>query len=204
LNKSGDKSFKIYIGKLMNHAIDLLILGTNKGIIAYRLNDNHLPDVTSSIRLTELNDYSKFVTFEMGKSCLISKLYNESINDKTTYELKTETLIKGVFSSQSIVVKYKRVKLDFSFDENYLSVIDSIQNNFSIYSVTISETVKYSFSVIKSGNCIDLQWCPYENICAILLHNQMGKAIDHKKLLFTAAIYKLTGSTFQLIYSIEK
>jgi hypothetical protein len=162
--KSNDKSFKVYIDKMMNHAIDLLILGTNKGIVAYKLNDNNFPDVTLSLRLTEMNDYTKLVIFEVGKSHLISKLYSEGSTDKSIYEFNSETSIKDVSTNQAHVVRYKRVKLDFSSDENYMSVMDTIQNSFSIYSVTISETVKYSFTVIKSGNCIDIQWCPYENM----------------------------------------
>jgi hypothetical protein len=188
---------------MLNHFVDLLVLGTNKGVIVYKLANNIQPDVIPSMRLTELNDYTKFVTFEMNKTNLISQIYQDNA-EKGIYEYKSEYLIKDVFLSQTGIVKLKRIKLEFSYDENYMSVVDSIANNFTIYSVNISEAVKYSFSSIRTGNAIDLQWCPYESIFAILLHNQIGKIIDYKKLIFTAAVYKLSGTNVQLLYSIER
>jgi len=54
--KISDNSFKIYTGKIINNTQDYLALGTNKGVVILKYNQDIRPNLVSCNKLIELND----------------------------------------------------------------------------------------------------------------------------------------------------
>ena len=56
LPKISDNSFKLYTGKIVNHTQDYLVLGTNKGVVILKYNQEIRPNLVSCNKLIALTD----------------------------------------------------------------------------------------------------------------------------------------------------
>jgi hypothetical protein len=215
-----DKSFKIYISKLLNHTDDYLILGTNKGVVILRFNTLSKPDITPVNELIDLNSGKLFFYEIKGRSSkLIEKAFEiEDINTakvSLSHKSLNKLLISQTFDNKSLTSSsFSRYRIKFSHDGLYMSTVDVLNNIYTIYQLFINEELRYSCKAIKFGKCTgELEWCPYDNIFIVTTGsiNQVSQKTTNKsssssnsiKMLFSMTVFKINEDMVSVVYVID-
>ena len=218
INKGADnKQYKIYTAKLLNHAVDFMILGTNKGVVILKFNTLTKPDITSCNLLNSINENLLYFYSINNGTVLSEHRQHIKKNMEKLPELKTKTLINQVFDNKSLVANsLNKYKISFSYDGIYMSTVDMVNNLFTIYYLNISEDLNYNCKAIKYGKCAgELEWCPYDNIFAITqgtisqvstkshLASDKNKLSNYFKMSFSLNVFKIQGESITTVYVVD-
>jgi hypothetical protein len=186
---TGDKGFKIYLVKMINHLTDYLICGTNRGLMVLKLTAAQHSEAVFSSKLYELTN--RLSLYEMYRNKLFEKKAT-----LTSHKYITETSsVKDVFNS----VSYTKFDLKLSYNQNHMSIIDTHNSNYVICEISIGDDMRMSPIPIKNGICIMIEWCPYDTIYATT-QSSITKGVKG----FTLCVYRIVESSIQHIYSIDK
>ncbi len=208
LPKFNEKPFKIYFAKTLNNSKDYIVLGTNKGVVILKYNDFYKPDIILSNKLIELNDAEKLFAYMTSNGNNIYELsmnlpFRKSNNkEKKDLQPKFTSLLPIIFDGK-IDILAKKIKIEFSFDGNFMSIINFFNQSYIVYSMQLSDELKFVPSIIKSGKGIDIVWCNYDNYFAVVSNSENSSGNkniggsnmpDNKKALkryFSLSVYKI-------------
>jgi len=224
LPKFNDKPFKIYIAKTLNNSTDYIVLGTNKGVVILKYNDFYKPDIILSNKLIELNDSEKLFAYMTSSGNNIYELSmnfpfrNSNSKEKKDIQPKFTSFIPSIFDGKFDTLA-KKIKIEFSFDGNFMSIVNFFNQSYIIYSMQLSDELKYVPNVLKSGKGIDIVWCNYDNYFAVVSNSEnstsnktalMGSSIqENKKVLksyFSLSVYKINlnpRSEIKKLYDVQ-
>lgn len=171
--KLNDKPIKILIAIFLLNTTDYLILGTNKGVVITKLDNSNPTAIVPSNKLIEINE-TKYFFYSLFNNSLIEDMYIEKdANSKQSHTRITSLINSSVFDipKNQKGVMYHRFKINFSFNSEYLSCLDSFNETYSIFKVEINESLHHLFKNMKYGKGVQLEWCPYSPIFAVMTIN---------------------------------
>lgn len=207
----------------MNNSTDYIVLGTNKGVVILKYNDFYKPDIILCNKLIELNDSEKLFAYMTSSG---NNLYELAMNlpfrgaakEKKDLQPKFSSLIPSIFDGK-IDTLSKKIKVEFSFDGNFMSIVNYFNQTYMIYSMQLSDELKFIPSVLKIGKGIDVVWCNYDNYFAVVSNSEnnsaagklanLGGMQDSKKVLkcyFSLSVYKINlnvKSQAKKIYDVQ-
>jgi len=218
LNKASDnKQFKIYTAKFLNHSLDNLILGTNKGVIILKFNILTKPEITPSNLLYSINDNLLYLYSIQNGNILEEHQLVILNNMEKLPDSKSKIIVNQVFDSKALVANtLNKYKINFSYDGMYMSTVDIINNIYTIFHLQINEELRYNCKSIKSGKCTgEIEWCPYDNIFAITvpsinqvstkshLASDKNKLSNYFRMAFSLNVFKIQDNTISNLYVID-
>ena len=206
-----NKIIKINKAKILLNSNEFLILGTNKGIVIIKIDDSYFqPIVTLNISQIDLNEtYMKKIFFyEIFDNNLKEIIYTKNEKEKNSLipfgKNKDFNIMKNIFkyNNQSKKNLEHRYEIKFSFDLKYLSCIDEINSVYTLFKIKRTES-ENSFDLIKSGNCVSFEWCPFSNTYAIITCKSYVKLEEkNKNSEFILTIYELNNMNTNILYEI--
>ena len=192
----------------MNNSTDYIVLGTNKGVVILKYNDFYKPDIILCNKLIELNDSEKLFAYMTSSGNNLYELamnlpFRSSSKEKKDLQPKFTNLLPAVFDGKINTIS-KKIKVEFSFDGNFMSIVNYFNQTYSIYSMQLNDELRFIPNIVKSGKGIDVVWCNYDNYFTIVSNSEntsaarkignLGGMQDSKKVLncyFSLSVYKI-------------
>ena len=208
LPKGNEKPFKIYTAKTLNNSTDYIVMGTNKGIIILKYNEYYKPDIVENKKLIELNNHEKLFAYMTSSG---NNIYELNINlpyktdkskEKKDLQPKFNILIPMIFDAKLDSLA-KKIKIQFSFDGVFMSIVNLFNQSYVIYSLDLNEDLKFVPTALKSGIGIDVVWCKYDNYFAVVSNSEnssignklsnIGNSANKKniKCYFSLSVYNI-------------
>ena len=110
--------------------------------------------------------------------------------DKKDLSPKFTSLITSIFDTKMDFLS-KKIKILFSFDGIFMSVVNLFNQSYVIYNLELNENLKFSPNAVKIGKGIDVVWCAYDNYFAVVSNSEnlgvKGKKVA--KCYFSLSVY---------------
>lgn len=148
-------------------------------------------------------------------------LFNDAIFVKNSKMISENVLSKCCFEAKAISsTYYQKVRILYSpmsdIDYVLVATVDYPNNIYTVYQMASNYdkqgNVNYSVKQLKTSNCAEFIWCPFDLMFAVTKYNMSNEKLGSKVTSnntsnansFTLVVYKISkGSTVEAVYTLE-
>jgi hypothetical protein len=169
-----DKETIIYDIKFLLNINEYLVIASSRGVIIYKIDSSLKASVIPIIPLNEISDKDSLYFYSFFENKIKENLFKKKDSSKlfdcySTLDMKRDSLYNDFNENLN-----NRFEIGISYNNKYMSCLDSCNNTYKIYRIHVNENFHLSFKEIKSDNAISLIWCPFKNSYAIIKKNSVS------------------------------
>ena len=198
------KQTTIYDIKFLLNINEFLVIATNRGVIINKCDYSYKASVVPVAQLNEIRDNQSIYFYSFLENKIIENLYvTNKISKISNYHLTID--IKNNILYQDFVENLNnRFEIGISYNNKYISCLDSCNNTYKIYRININENFHLSFKEIKNDNALSLIWCPFKNTYAIIKKKSVQFSKNNKiNSTFELNVIDIKNNSIKILYQIN-
>ena len=198
------KQTTIYDIKFLLNINEFLVIATNRGVIINKCDYSYKASVVPILPLNEISNNQSIYFYSFFENKIIENLFiTNKLSKIFNYHLPKN--IKNDILYQDFVENLNnRFEIAISYNNKYMSFLDSCNNTYRIYRINVNENFHLSFKEVKKDNALSLIWCPFKNTYAIIKKNSVQFTKSNKtNSTFELNVINIKNDIIKLLYKIN-
>ncbi len=198
------KRTTIYDIKFLLNINEFLVIATNRGVIINKCDYSYKASIVPIAQLNEISDNKSIYFYSFFENKIIENLFiTNKVSKICNYHLpkniKNDILYEDFAENLN-----NRFEIAISYNNKYMSFLDSCNNTYRIYRINVNENFHLSFKEVKKDNALSLIWCPFKNTYAIIKKNSVQFSKNNNtNSTFELNVINIKNDTIKLLYKIN-